>query len=366
MAQKIVWDRYIRLFHWGLVATIAGAAVTGFLMGAEALLIHIVTGTLAVILVTSRIVWGFLGGTYARFSSFTPRPRDVLAHLRGGGVRHLGHNPLGALMVLALLATILGIGLSGLAVLGGTLKTGPLSGLSFDLGRTLREGHELLATGLLVLIGLHLGGVIFESLRSRENLARAMVTGRKPSRAGDHPDAPRKAHPRAAIALGAVLVLVLGLGGLAIAATNRPVPGAPVAEWDALTQDECSACHMTYHPSLLPRTNWRALMAGLDDHFGEDASLPADATRQITDWLEANAAETADTLPARRLGLGAQADTLRLTETRFWKRTHRDIPDATFTRKPVLSRANCRACHADAETGWFSPFQISIPKETLQ
>jgi hypothetical protein len=121
---------------------------------------------------------------------------------------------------------------------------------------------------------------------------------------------------------------------------------------------------MPYHPSLLPADAWRALLAGLDDHFGEDASLPGETVAALEAYVTSNAAENYDTLPAnmfRRTGADAP---FQITATPFWKRTHAEIDDTVFRSPPVGARGNCAACHRDAATGMFDPRRISIPKET--
>ncbi|MBL3576496.1 cytochrome b/b6 domain-containing protein, partial [Rhodovulum sulfidophilum] len=143
------------------------SAATGFLGGAEAIRWHIGGGLAALALVIARIVWGFTGPTHARFRDFLPSPAAVLGHLRSAAPRHLGHNPLGALMVLALIGSILLIGLSGLILLGGLFKTGPLAFWSFEAGRAWHMLHEVAAWAVFGLVALHLGGVAFESRRSR-------------------------------------------------------------------------------------------------------------------------------------------------------------------------------------------------------
>lgn len=357
-----VWDVWVRLFHWLLVLSVSLAAATGFLAAAPWLRWHIAGGLAAAALVLMRIVWGFLGSPHARFADFLPNSRTVIAHLRGRGHRHLGHNPLGALMVLALLAGVLALALTGLGLLGGLLRTGPLApDLGTAAGFALREMHETLAIALLALVALHLAGVAFESARSRENLARSMVTGTKPRRAGDAPVRPARA--RGLIALGVIAVVGAGLAGANAALSARSVPGLPSTDILPVVADECGACHMVYPPSLLPAEAWAGITATLDDHFGEDASLDDETTAEITAWLTANAAETVDTLPAR-LFARAPDDARGIVDRPAWQRIHADLPDALFASRPVASRANCVACHADAETGRFSPFAITIPKET--
>ncbi|MGC9419969.1 MAG: cytochrome b/b6 domain-containing protein [Rhodovulum sp.] len=358
-----VWDTWVRLFHWALVLSVGAAALTGFLGDARWALVHVASGLTATGLVLARIVWGVFGPTHARFADFLPRPGTVIAHLFGRDRRHRGHNPLGALMVLALFAAILALAGTGLAGLGGWLRIGPLAAdLGNDAGRAALDFHEGAALGVLALVALHVGGVVFESRREGENLARAMVTGRKQARPGDAPVAPVRPRGGLALVLVAGLGAALGLGAATLSA--RPAPHLPVAAMDPLTAQECGACHMVYHPSLLPAASWSDLMAGLDDHFGENAWIDASDAAEIEAWLTAHAAETVDTAPARLFARTDPAAPATLTETPAWERLHDDLPDALFARAPIFTRANCAACHADAATGRFSPFAIEIPKET--
>lgn len=363
--REPVWDIPVRLFHWSLVATVATAAATGFLFPANWLTVHVVGGGVAGALILARIVWGFTGSTYARFSNFTLSPVAVINHLkeigRGEVHREGGHNPLGSWMVVTLMAVLLGLVGRGFAVLGGMFKQGPgKSFFSFATGSLVREPHELLAWILLLLVAGHLAGVIFESVRSRENLARALVTGRKA--AGFIP-ARRQFRSNGIVALAAVL-----LGGAALlwggfSASALPPSGVPQMTADATWQKECGDCHVPFHPTLLPAQSWEMVMDTLDDHFGEDASLPQDKVAAIKAFLVANAAETSDTLAANRFRKVSTDHPLEITGTPFWTWHHRDIADAVFTSSAVKARQNCAACHADAATGTFAPQSISIPQE---
>ncbi len=362
-----VWDPVVRIFHWSLVAAVAVAAVTGFLAGAPWIDLHVWAGTAMAVLIATRLIWGFLGGTYARFASFVPHPAAVAAHIRGlrtrPGERHLGHNPLGAVMILVLIATGLGLALTGAFAYGGVLKSGPFAfAASYATGREFLEIHELLAWSLLGLVAVHVAGALFESWRGRENLVRAMVTGRKVQRDGDHHAPDRRARPRAAAL--AVLAVVAGGGAAVSALANRDAAGVPTAALDPVYLSECSACHVAYHPSLLPRDSWAALMNGLSDHFGEDASLDEATTMHLRGYVMATAAEAFDTKPANRFARVDPAAPFAITASPSWKRIHRAIPDALFESAAVAARGNCNACHGDAQNGHFYPGNISIPKET--
>ncbi len=361
-----VWDLFVRLFHWSLVGAIGVALATSLVLPPTWVTLHIVSGTAAVALVAARIVWGFFGPTYARFTSFVRGPATLIAHLRhlraGEGGHHIGHNPLGGAMIVALFVAVLILGLTGTIALGGVFKSGPAAFLTgFAVGDVARELHQVVAFGVIGLIGLHLGGVAFESLRGRENLTAAMVHGRKQERAGAITAPPRTA--RLLLAAAIVSLVFLASGAAVVSFSQRPAFGVPRAPLDPVYVSECGDCHAPYHPSLAPGAVWVTIMDHLNQHFGEDASLEPDKVAGIRAYLVANAAETVDTKPAHLFLRRDPADPLKITATPWWRRIHSGIPDSVFTAKTVGSRANCSACHQDAATGLFNPANVAIPKD---
>jgi cytochrome b len=197
-AEMRVWDPFVRFFHWGL----AGAFFMAYLSGDEWLDLHTLAGYTALGLILVRIPWGVIGTRHARFVDFVRPPRVALAYVRdlllGRARRHLGHNPAGGLMIVALLVTIPLVALSGMALLGVEEGAGPLAGLMAGSPRWLEEVveglHEFLANLVLLLVGVHVFGVLVESLLHRENLIRAMFTGVKPARDDDEQDRPGPLH----------------------------------------------------------------------------------------------------------------------------------------------------------------------------
>ncbi|MGD2020699.1 MAG: cytochrome b/b6 domain-containing protein [Thiohalocapsa sp.] len=181
--QVRVWDPLVRIFHWALVAAFA----TAFIVEDDLLGVHVWAGYLVLALIAVRLVWGIVGTRHARFSDFVRGPRQVLTYLRESlrlsAPRHLGHNPLGGAMVVALLALVGVTGLTGMALYGAQELSGPLAGLMSGtppaVGEALEETHEVLANLTLVFIAVHVAGVLFSSFAHRENLIGSMFTGRK-------------------------------------------------------------------------------------------------------------------------------------------------------------------------------------------
>ncbi len=361
-----VWDLGVRAFHWLLVASVATAGITGFFGARNALDVHLIAGAVLAALLLFRLVWGWLGGGYARFASFAFSPRTVIDYAKalraGHGKRHLGHNPLGAMMVFALIGVLTLIVVTGVITLGGQDKQGPLAAfVSFAAGSLQRQVHKALALLLVAMVVAHLAGVVFESRAEAENLTAAMITGRKRGEPGRGPAlAPAQPRRAAALVLGLGLATAAGVAGLA----GIPAPGVPHAALDADYKEQCSACHMVYHPSLLPAASWQAILDHLGQHFGEDASLDPALVAKLRTYLTANSAEHWDTLPAVMLRRTIDAtDPVRITATGFWRRMHGRLADRVFASHEVGHRSTCTACHSDAETGLFAPQNIEIPED---
>lgn len=168
-ASTPVWDLFVRIFHWGLVTCVV---LNQFVLE-DGKAAHEWAGYTASALVLARIVWGFVGSRHARFSDFFPTPGRLARHFqalrRGEHPSYLGHNPLGALMMLALMALVLALG-----VTGWMQTTDAYFGEEW-----LMELHEFLAHALLVAAGLHAAAAIVMGRLERVRLVRAMVTGTK-------------------------------------------------------------------------------------------------------------------------------------------------------------------------------------------
>lgn len=192
-----VWDPLVRIFHWSLVLFF----FTAFIAEDDWLDLHVQAGYAVGLLLGFRIIWGLIGTRLARFHTFIKSPAVVFDYLKAMltfNVPHYrGHNPVAAVMVLALLTSILMITFTGLVLIAGSGQ-GPLSGtfLAGWSGDWLEDVHEFFANFTLLLVLGHVSGVVISSLLEGENLARAMLTGRKKFREHWVDDKPAKEQVR--------------------------------------------------------------------------------------------------------------------------------------------------------------------------
>lgn len=168
-SQIRVWDLPVRLFHWLMVLSFAGAYLTAEMENWRT--VHVTLGYTMAALVCFRIFWGFFGTHYARFSNFVRGPKATLNYVRSmihGHPQHFtGHNPVGAVAIMLMLAITIALVGSGWLL------------YAKQTGEWMEEVHEVIANLLLTVVLIHIAGVLTASYMHRENLVKAMVTGRK-------------------------------------------------------------------------------------------------------------------------------------------------------------------------------------------
>lgn len=219
----LLWDLPTRLFHWALALAVTAALVTGSLAGPW-LSWHQACGLTILWLLVFRLVWGFLGGTYARFAQFWPTPRRLRDYFAGRW-QQPGHTPLGALSVLAMLGLLLIQVSLGLFARDDTGFRGPLSSwLGAAAADEVTAWHHQGAGLVLLLVLLHLGAILFYRLLRRRDLVTPMITGRLPgSDAASAPPGRWLALGLAVIAATAAVIAVLLLQPAPVVA-SAPLP----------------------------------------------------------------------------------------------------------------------------------------------
>lgn len=152
--------------------------------------------------------------------------------------------------------------------------------------------------------------------------------------------------------LSVMMAVVAALGANGAVRASGQVSAPP----DPAYVQECGSCHAPYPARLLSAESWRAVLDGLDRHFGSDASLDPATLKPIAGYLEAHA--------RRRATIGDDGQPLlRITETRWFRHEHDEVPERTWKLPAVKSPANCGACHTAADRGNFSEHALRLPRE---
>ncbi|MGB8327728.1 MAG: cytochrome b/b6 domain-containing protein [Steroidobacteraceae bacterium] len=214
-ARPLVWDLPVRLMHWTTVLAVAGAWATEKVPG-DWYRYHVWCGYTVLVLSSTRLVWGWIGTRHARFASFVRGPAQIIRYARsltgGRPLSFTGHNPLGALMVLLLLALLLTLALTGLFANDEITHTGALYGyVSNETSNRVSGLHATLANVLLGAIALHVTAVLFYLRVKRENLIVPMITGRKPVERVGPGQAIERSRTWVALAVALALAALLAL-----------------------------------------------------------------------------------------------------------------------------------------------------------
>jgi cytochrome c553 len=151
-----------------------------------------------------------------------------------------------------------------------------------------------------------------------------------------------------------VISATMSIGQVSVASADDDHDGEKPMVSNAKWSSECGACHFAFPPRFLPAESWRAIMSGLDKHFGSNASLDAESANAITTFLEKNAGKKGRESSVK--------PALRITETHWFKSEHREVAARDWKNTKVKSPANCGACHTEAETGDFSERNVKIPR----
>lgn len=355
--KSYIWSLPTRVFH----ALFALLILLAFLTEDDDLLnYHALMGYAILILLTFRFFWGYLGPKYSKFKDFPMSMGEVkefIANIFNSEHRYVGHNPLASYVMIGILVVVFLTIITGVLTLGIQEGKGLLSSLNstfFKEMELFEEIHEFLSGVLIALIVMHILGVLSDRLlHSKHKTLESIFNGYKVTKEQEGIRLNIFQKLLAAIFLALFVAFLL----FSMTTKSNPLIASKYAPLDYKAQNElfvseCASCHTLYPPHTLSARSWNTLMANLEDHFGDDASINEADNRNILDFLVKNSAENStQEVSVKILNSLKNKDIIAITRTDFWKEKHADIPKKVFAHESVKSKANCKACHSDIEKG---------------
>lgn len=364
--KTYVWSFLGRVSHWLLVISLFSCYITSFYE--NLLTLHVSIGIVVFGMLLMKIVWGMIGPKYARWSDFKFAFKD-LKHYFIEKIKYRyreikpGHNP--ASSWFAFLVTWFGI----ICCISGFILYGLQEGnglFSFLNENYVQESylfdyiHIILVYMLLVMIFAHISGVLIEQFYHKTNMVMAMVSGYKRAKGEDI-----TLTFRMRLYGSLYIVAVLFIAFYSYCVPNNIVTKSKFQEISYKDENydfyfECSDCHNLYPPFLLPKESWIALMKNQHEHYNEDLELDESLAEKITKYMVDNSAETSTRESAFKFRDDIRnSKVYTITETNYWKETHKNISDEIFKNDIVEKKSNCVACHKNFENGILSDINIT-------
>ena len=369
MKKSYIWPFANRISHLLMILFFTVAYILGDFK--DLLSYHVAFGLALGVLFAFRTVWGFIGPKYSRFKDFNFNLydlKDYLLSVFSKTKEYVGHNPASSYAIVAMIVVAFLSIITGLLAYGIEENHGILSFLHstyFKKMEIFKEFHEFFSNLFLAIVGVHMAGALIDKFIKKSDAVDSMVSGYK--------KLTQSVHVKVNIfqnfyVLAWIVLSVFSLYYLIFTKDNIFIANANIKQNYALIHkdfaNECGSCHITYPPFLLPKKSWTLMMSGLENHFGDDASIDKATNHSILAFLKQNSAENSTHQAALGILKSLKDDngTIAITKTPFWKKRHKKVSKDLFASKEVKSRANCKACHTDIQNGLIENDLINLPK----
>lgn len=360
MEKSYIWTLPTRVFHLLFALFISLAFVTD---DDRLLTYHAMIGYFILILLTFRLIWGFIGPKYSLFKDFPlgiGNVKEFISSMFSRKSKYIGHNPMASYVMIGMLVVTFMTILSGILTYGIQEGKGILSFLNISLFNKMdifEEIHEFFANLLIVLIVTHISGVILDKILHKEDKTlNSIFNGYKMTT--EYENVRLNIYQKlvaSVIFICLILFLIFNISTPKNILTASIYDKINYKQENALFVSECASCHILYPPNILPQRSWVAMMSDLENHFGDDASLTEEDNQEILTYLVNNSAENSTKEVSVKILKYAQKyqdkEILAFSQTGFWENTHLSIPENIFRQDNIKSKSNCKACHIDIEEG---------------
>lgn len=375
--EVFVWPIYTRIIHWLIASSFTLSFI--FSLKENLLNLHVAVGIIFGLMLVYRIIWGFIGPQYARFSTL----KLSLAQLKFYFVEKVenrfreipaGHNPASSWFTLIVLTLGSVVSITGLLLYGiqeGKGYLGFLNNEYYMYMDLLFDIHAYTSYTLLVWALIHISGVLVEQFYHKTNMMYAMITGYKKAKGEDSQVGKYKSGLTYVFLIISAMVFFVSTDG-----RNNPFVLSKYAKHDYKHESftyysECGSCHQLYPPFMLPDTSWERIRGGLSNHFGERISpvetkgenrISLNDQTVIFNYLKKYSADksTREISVKVMKSLNGARGRKSITKIQYWKDVHADIPIEVFKSKKIKRKANCFACHKNFDRGVIEDIDIHI------
>ncbi len=354
--KSYIFPLFNRVIHIILIISFAGAFLLAQFSSTAHL--HAIFGLVFFSAVIFRAIWGFVGTKYSRFCDFNFR--GVIAYLRsifGEKLHFTSHNPASSWAIICMLIICFLLGISGLMLWGANEQMGIFA--KVYLG-DMSGIHKVFAYVILAIILLHICGALIDKFYNKFDSIDSMIWGFKKTQIYE---TIKLANPQKAFCALSFVLIVLFVAYL-ICPTNlilkaQFTPRFALDSAYSAYKNECASCHIGYAPYLLPQKSWEKMMENLENHFGDDASF--DGTQEVLGFLVRHSSQNYNN--KFRVNLAREnSDEMAISNRAFFKTAHKNVPQSLFKSESIKSKANCNACHKDAEMGLLGKSNIDFAK----
>ena len=362
--KKKIWSIYTRLFHVMLITSV----VTSYILieKENQLTSHVLAGYLVALLISFRIIWGFLRVRCSQHDDLVKKipliPIYFKNYFNKNKECYMGHNPASALYVLIIMTLLIVVTMSGSLLYGVQENSGIFASLNEQYSGwllTLENIHKTATTVLLVFIFSHITGVVLNLLFNGPDVILGMIHGKR--RETDFDVVLNlKQHTFGVIWIASAISL-----GVYFYTTPENIMTEDKSvridfrSESYETSSGCGSCHMIYPPYLLPKQSWHNMMDNLENHFGKDASRPEEEVKLIREYLVSHAAEHSTQEAAIKVLDRLDGMPKAITETVYWMEKHKEITKEQFEADYGI-KSDCTTCHKSIKDGLIQDAKIKF------
>lgn len=367
-----VWPLCTRIIHWIIAISFFSSLYTS--LHPHLFMWHLAFGYVFGFVLGFRMIWGFIGPSYATFKTFKLHFEALKSYFREKinnrwRTIYAGHNAASSWFTLLVIGFGLIIVISGILVQGVQEGSGFFAFLNpsyFHLSPLLFLVHKILSYTLLFWAVVHISGVLVEQFYHKTHMVFAMLSGYKKAQGSDA----KVSLFHHIFAYGVILFSGFIIYSIVIRPSNIMTQSIfEKKEYrmeNPLFYEKCTKCHKLYPPFMLPRDSWVRLMEGLENHFGErisEQNITKSEQMDIQAYLLNNAAEvSSQKLAFKTLQSIGDARPISMSKVPYWRKVHQHIDKSVYKRASIKSASNCFACHEDFDDGIMDILRIHVPQ----